>query len=100
MKRFDLVGVDGNAFSVMGYTVNAMKEAYRQARDNEEQDRMVEFNRDAQKQYQTEAMSGDYNKLLCASMDMIDKVNEYLNLDYEEDEDDDYDEDDEDECWE
>ena len=25
MEQFDLVGVDGNAFSVMGYVINAMR---------------------------------------------------------------------------
>lgn len=76
MKPFTLVGVDGNAFSVMGYVTNAMRTAGMSAAE-----------RDI---YRSMAMSGDYNNLLYISCEMIDKVNQKLvemgklNPDYEE----------------
>lgn len=95
MKAFNLVGVDGNAFSIMGYTLNAMKVAYRSANSNESKE---QFGADAQAAYQKRAMSGDYSNLLCVSQDMIEKVNEFMKLEpaYEEDEDEDFYDDDED----
>lgn len=50
MTRYDLVGVDGNAFSVMGYTSRALKQT---------------GHRDLVDQMHKEAMSGDYDNLLC-----------------------------------
>lgn len=70
MKAFTLVGVDGNAYSVMGYVTNAMRQAG-----------MSKEERDA---YLKDAMSSDYNHLLVVSMEMIDKVNEELDLEEEE----------------
>lgn len=64
MKPFTLVGVDGNAFSVMGYVTNAMRTAGMSAAE-----------RDI---YRSMAMSGDYNNLLYISCEMIDKVNRKL----------------------
>lgn len=61
-KSYTLVGIDGNAFSVMGYVKRCMRECG------------CSF--DEQKAYTTEAMSGDYNNLLCVSMNMLDKLNE------------------------
>lgn len=72
MKPFNLVGVDGNAFSVMGYVSNAMKKA--------------EFTRQEIEEYRQSAMSSDYNHLLCVSMEWIDKCNAKLGLEDEEDE--------------
>lgn len=60
--KYDLVGIDGNAFSVMGYVVSAMRECG--------------FNKEEQNEYQKRAMSGDYDNLLCESVQMIDKCNE------------------------
>jgi hypothetical protein len=62
MEQFDLVGVDGNAFSVMGYVINAMRKC-----------RLSKEDRDA---YTKEAMSSDYDHLLSVSLDMVDKCNE------------------------
>ena len=64
MKPFTLVGVSGNAFSVMGYVTNAMRTA-----------KMSAAERDI---YRSLAMSGDYNNLLYISCEMIDKVNKKL----------------------
>ena len=60
--KYDLVGVDGNAFAVMGYVLKAMKEC--------------KMPKEEQSDYQTEAMSGDYDNLLTISIEMIDKCNE------------------------
>ena len=74
MKAYTLVGVDGNAFSIMGYVRSAMKRA-----------KMTSQDIDA---YIKDATSSDYDHLLVVSCKMIDKVNEVLDLDkYNENED-------------
>lgn len=60
-KAYSLIGVDGNAFSVMGYVAKAMRECHK---SKEEIDA-----------YYKDAMSGDYNNLLCVSMDMLEILN-------------------------
>ena len=60
--KYSLVGVDGNAFNIMGYVVSAMREC-----------RFSKTERDA---YVKDATSGDYNYLLRASAVMIDECNE------------------------
>lgn len=66
MKAFTLVGVDGNAYAVMGYVQRAMRTA--------------NMSKEDQDAYIKDAMSSDYNHLLCVSIDMIEKVNEKLGL--------------------
>lgn len=63
---YTLVGVDGNAYSVMGYTARAMKTA---GFTQEEVDKMHK-----------EATSSDYFNLLIVCGEYIDKVNEKLGL--------------------
>lgn len=65
-KACTLVGVNGNAFSVMGYVRSQMKKA-----------KMTREDIDA---YTKDATSSDYNHLLVVSCEMIDKVNEILGL--------------------
>ena len=61
-QKYNLVGIDGNAYSVMGYVQSAMKEqGYTKAERDE---------------YLRDAMSDDYNHLLCVSMDYIEMCNE------------------------
>ena len=60
--KYNLVGVDGNAFAVMAYVLKAMREC--------------KMSKEEQSDYQTKAMSGDYNNLLAVSIEMIDKCNE------------------------
>lgn len=60
-EEYDLVGVDGNAYSIMGYVQKAMKECG--------------FSQEEIKEYLDDAKSSDYNHLLVVSMDMIDKCN-------------------------
>lgn len=66
---YTLVGVDGNAFSVMGYTAKALRET---------------GHKDLVKQMQTEAMSDDYNNLLRVCCRYIDIANEGLEEEYNE----------------
>lgn len=74
MKKFTLVGVDGNAFSIMAYTSRAMRTAG--------------FSGQQRAEYTDQATSGDYDHLLALSCEWIDKCNEALGLQDEEDEDD------------
>ena len=74
MKAYTLVGINGNAYSIMGYVRAAMDDA-----------NMTNDDIDA---YVKDATSSDYNHLLAVSCEMIDRVNEILGLnDYDEDED-------------
>lgn len=74
MKAYTLVGIDGNAYNIMGYVRDAMHDA-----------KMTSYDIDA---YIKDATSSDYNHLLVVSCEMIDRVNEILGLnDYDEDED-------------
>ena len=66
MKAFTLVGVDGNACAIMGYVYRAM--------------RIANMSQEEREAYREDAMSSDYNHLLCVSIDMIEKVNEKLGL--------------------
>ena len=77
MKAYTLVGIDGNAYNIMGYVRDAMHDA--------------EMTNDDIDSYIKDATSSDYNHLLAVSCEMIDRVNEILGLnDYDEDEDEDY----------
>lgn len=67
---YSLVGVNGNAFCVVAYTERAMKQC--------------KLPKEEIKQYKDKAFSGDYDSLLCLSMQMLDKCNEIKG---EEDED-------------
>ena len=60
--KYNLVGIDGNAFSVMGYVLKAMKECG--------------CNKVDQAIYVENAKSSDYNHLLAVSIEMIDKCND------------------------
>ena len=77
--KYNLVGVDGNAFVVMGYVRDAM--------------RKEGCSLEEQKAYTEDAMSGNYSHLLYVSIDMIEKLNEKRQDEFN-DEDDDEDEDD------
>ena len=72
MKAYSLVGIDGNAYSVMGYTVKAMQAACKQVHSGTA---MQNFGSVAQAAYRAEATSSDYNHLICVSVDMLDRVN-------------------------
>ena len=63
-NKYSLVGIDGNAFSIMGYTARAMKET---GFTKEEVDAMYD-----------EATAGDYYQLIGICDGYIDKANERL----------------------
>jgi len=58
---YSLIGIDGNAFAIISYVANAMKQCG--------------YSRDAITVYKSEALSGDYNNLLSISIKMIDNCN-------------------------
>ena len=71
MPKYDLVGIDGNAYCIMGYTARALK--------NEG------LKDEADKMYK-EATSGDYDNLLCVCVRYVDMANEKAEENgYEED---------------
>lgn len=85
MKRFTLVGVNGNAFEIMAYVKKAMISAEKDCRlpdyDGQvDEIHLQEFNQEARDAYIKEATSSDYNHLLAISMEMINKVNEYFEV--------------------
>ena len=61
MTYYTLVGVDGNAFAVMGYVTGALRR---------------EGFKDKIEEYRKEAMSGNYDNLLAVSMRYLDELNE------------------------
>lgn len=65
-KKFSLVGVDGNAFSIMAYVKTAMREAG--------------FSKEERSAYIEDCMRGDYDRLLILSEDMIERCNDALGL--------------------
>jgi hypothetical protein len=60
-RNYDLVGQDGNAFALMGYTRNAMQECGKSKTQIDEVLRR--------------AMSSDYNNLIAVLDDEIQKLN-------------------------
>lgn len=60
-EEYSLVGVDGNAYSVMGYVQKAMKN------EGKSKDEITAYLNDAQ--------SSDYQHLLAVSFEMIEKLN-------------------------
>lgn len=69
-EQYSLVGVNGNAYAVMGYTAKAM--------------RKEGFRADEIESMQKEAKSGDYDNLLQICIGYVDKCNErYENRVYE-----------------
>ena len=58
--KYSLVGVDGNAFSIMGYTGRALK---------------ATGHRDLVDKMLSEAMSGDYSHLIMVCMKYVDISN-------------------------
>lgn len=61
---YSLIGVDGNAFAIMGYTSRALKRT---------------GHRGLVDKMRKEAMSGDYNNLICVCDSYIDIANESLS---------------------
>ena len=74
--KYDLVGIDGNAYSVMGYTARALR--------NEGLGNLVD-------EMLEKAKSSDYYNLIAVCLKYIDRANEaYENRANEEDEEDEF----------
>lgn len=61
---YSLIGVNGNAFSIVSYVSEAMRKCQKTRKE-------IEI-------YQNEALSSTYEYLLSVSMDMIDSLNQNL----------------------
>lgn len=83
--KYSLIGVNGNAFAIMGYVRNCMQ---KEGKTEEEK-----------KAYIDTARSGDYNNLLAVSLGMIDELNEKREEEFDDDNEDcnNFDDDDDDE---
>lgn len=68
--KYSLVGVDGNAFGIMGYTSRALKN---------------EGLRDLVADMQSEATSGDYDNLIQVCLKYLDIANLKADVVYDED---------------
>lgn len=67
---YSLVGIDGNAISILGYVSRAMKENG--------------YSKEAIETYTGEALSGNYDELLALSVAAIDKINRVNGFDDED----------------
>lgn len=74
MKQYSLVGQNGNAYNIMGYVSNAM--------------RQCNFTKAEMDEYIERASSDDYHHLLVVSTEYLDKCNIKMILTHDEDEDD------------
>lgn len=106
MEKKTLVGVNGNAWCVMGTVSRWMKEAYRDAKEPDYEGQVDEvamklFDSDAVSAYTNDAMSSDYNHLLRVSCEMVDKINGYWEQspDFDGWDDEDYDDDEDEGDW-
>lgn len=61
MKDYSLIGIDGNAYAVMGYVDKSMR---REGKTKEEREKYLE-----------DAKSGDYDHLLAVSIEMVEELN-------------------------
>ena len=64
--EYTLIGVDGNAFCIMGYVVSCME---KEAKSQEEIDKYLE-----------EAKSSDYYHLIATSLEMIESLNKQTQI--------------------
>jgi hypothetical protein len=69
MVKYTLIGVNGNAFSIMAYVCDALKT------ERENMELATDEYEIIKADYLKDAMSGDYNHLLCVSFDMIERIN-------------------------
>lgn len=64
-EHYSLVGIDGNAYSIMGYVAKCMKRELYESIEIED--------------YRDRATSGDYDNLLKISQEVIDELNNKEN---------------------
>lgn len=61
MAKYDLQGIDGNVFNIIGYVTQAMR------REHYSREEIIKF--------RETAILGDYDFLLCAALEKIDEIN-------------------------
>ena len=66
-EKYTLVGVDGNAYSIMGYVCQAMK------REGKTKEQINEYLKDAK--------NSDYSHLVAVSAEMINQLNDEVEND-------------------
>ena len=71
---YTLVGQNGNAFCLMGYTGQAMADAHRKLPED------PRFTKEADEALMKDAMSSDYSHLLCVLSKKLDEINEALGF--------------------
>ena len=69
-EKYTLVGVDGNAYAVMGYVKRCMRE--------------VGMSPEQRPAYIEDATSDDYHHLLYVSIEMVDKCNRWAEGNYDD----------------
>ena len=78
-KKYSIIGIDGNAFCIMGYVCTAMaREAHHLGWNGDELAKQ-------KKAYMDDAMSSDYDHLVAISDKMIGRINEAMGGDENED---------------
>lgn len=74
-KKYSIIGIDGNAFCIMGYVCTAMaREAHRLGWNVDELAKQ-------KKAYMDDAMSSNYDHLVAISDKMIGRINEAMETD-------------------
>lgn len=69
-KKYDLVGIDGNAFFVIGYVTHAMRKNRKAMGWN-----TAHECGEAVRAYMADAKSSDYNHLIAVSAEMVERIN-------------------------
>ena len=69
MVKYTLIGVNGNAYSIMSYVCHALKA------EKENMELAIDEYEAIKADYLKDATSSDYNHLLCVSFDMIERIN-------------------------
>ena len=68
-RKYNLAGIDGNAFCIMGYVCKALKNEYKSFGFTTKQFNAIK------ETYLANAKSSDYNHLVAVSFEMIEKIN-------------------------
>lgn len=78
-KKYNIVGINGNAFCIMGYVSTAM------AQECEAMGWDAAALKKEKDAYLNDAMSGDYNHLVAVSADMVGRINKAISGGSEDD---------------
>lgn len=78
-KKYDIGGINGNAYCIMGYVSTAM------AQECEAMGWDAAALKKEKDAYLADAMSGDYNHLVAVSRKMVDRINKTISGGSEDD---------------